>query len=645
MINVKISEMTIKTACLQSLRDLNKTATVREIYEHIIERGYCDFTNSKTPLNTLHRDLGILFNEGEIIRAKAGTYYLKGNEEMSDLPEIKIKKTEIINDSNSSVSIVPFDMVAINNINDSDNIEGGDYFSLFHKLSNKRKKDAEVLLDWEYRGIWETAIKKYSAKAHFIYELLQNADDVRATWVEFGLEPNGFWFKHNGKNFSISDTDTTKTDTNSGKLGDLNAITSIGNSSKIDDQKIGKFGIGFKSVFAYSSTPEIYDDNFNFKLENYIIPIEIEPILENRRKGETLFYFPFNHDAKSKEDAYFEIEEKLMSIFQPILFLNCLEKINWASANNSGEYSKKIIRSERFPDTESSLLEVTSIRNDEIHTENIWLFSRNIIYKPLQSKHKIVVGFFIQNDKKLKTGKQYDAFCFFPTKEKTNLGFIIQAPFMLTDNREGIMAGEKLNIDLIQQLAYLAADTLYYLKEIGIKDKTYLIDDTILDIVPYRETDFTDINNNEKISFKPFYDSILNKFKNEQIVPGRLDTGKYYESNKAYWLPDTRITEIFSDEQVSTLMDNADAGWVFISKWLKAVNAVDKTLEKYIRSVVKECLELPKILKKITSKFIEQQSDEWILKFYAYLNANEHQWDIAKKIPIILNQDRKAVTP
>lgn len=36
-------------------------------------------------------------------------------------------------------------------------------------------------------GIWETAIKKYSDSAHFVYELLQNADDTKATWVEFAF--------------------------------------------------------------------------------------------------------------------------------------------------------------------------------------------------------------------------------------------------------------------------------------------------------------------------------------------------------------------------------------------------------------------------------------------------------------------------
>jgi len=38
----------------------------------------------------------------------------------------------------------------------------------------------------------KTAIKKYSDSAHFVYELLQNAGDTKATWVEFDIDKNGF---------------------------------------------------------------------------------------------------------------------------------------------------------------------------------------------------------------------------------------------------------------------------------------------------------------------------------------------------------------------------------------------------------------------------------------------------------------------
>ncbi|MCB0538095.1 MAG: hypothetical protein KDE33_11290 [Bacteroidetes bacterium] len=359
-------------------------------------------------------------------------------------------------------------------------------------LQKVKKQDVEVLLKKAYRGIWETAIKKYSDSAHFVYELLQNADDTKATWVEFTLEEEGLWFKHNGSvRFTISDPDNEDDDSESGRLGHINAITSIGNSTKIDEQKIGKFGIGFKAVFAYSLTPHIYDDAFNFKLENYIVPTEIPANTQRRKQGETLFYFPFNHTAKSKEDAYTEIEEKLESLFQPILFLTNLQKIKWVSSGKNGEYSKKQVKSETFQKIQASLVEVASVENGVTKKEYIWLFSSDGVYKTLKSSHRIAVGFFVIDQKELETGYQYEAFCFFPTKEETKLGFIIQAPFLLTDSREGIKAGEQWNVEIMQLVANLAADSLPILKQIGIREKTYLVNDSILDLIPYKESDFS----------------------------------------------------------------------------------------------------------------------------------------------------------
>lgn len=519
---------------------------------------------------------------------------------------------------------------------------------LFNKLSEKRKRDAGVLLDWEYRGIWETAIKKYSDTAHFVYELLQNADDTKASQVEFKLESNGLWFKHNGSiKFTVSDIDTAKEDTYAGTLGHINSITAIGNSSKIDEQKIGKFGIGFKAVFAYSISPHIYDDNFNFKLENYIVPYEIEPLNGQRAAGETVFYFPFNHISKSPEDAFTEIEDKLDSLFQPILFLTNLQKITWKSNEKEGIYSKRILKTEQFDNIRAELTEVESVENEINKNELIWLFSTIVPQKQHRPNHRIYVGFFVINQKELETGYTYDAFCFFPTKEETKLGFVLQAPFLLTDSREGIKAGEQWNVEIMQLAAKLAANSLPILKTIGERDKTYLINDNILELIPYKESDFVDVDSKAKISFKPFYTEILKKFQSDQLLPGR--NGKYYKTAKSYWASDPELAELFSDQQISKLMGNPDSGLVFVSKGQKQLNQANKTLESYINSIINDTLDPKKLLRRIDAPFMEAQSDEWLLKFYAYLGGRKSLWDdkekLAQKRPILLNQERKAVVP
>lgn len=517
------------------------------------------------------------------------------------------------------------------------------------KLKEAKQKDIEVLLKKSYRGIWETAIKKYSDSAHFVYELLQNADDTKASWVEFIIEEKGLWFKHNGSiRFTISDPANEDRDSDLGTLGHINAITSIGNSTKrIDEQKIGKFGIGFKAVFAYSLTPHIYDDNFNFKLENYIVPTEIEPNNQIRNKGETLFYFPFNLIAKPEKQAYAEIEKKLESLFQPILFLSNIQKIKWVSLKKNGEYSKITLKTKNINKIDASLIEVSNIKNGITKKERLWLFSKYVNLSTLHLLHKIVVAFVILDDSILKTGTQYQAFCFFPTKEETKLNFIIQAPFLLTDSREGIKAGDDWNIDIIQLVAELAGDAIILLKLLSDKEKNNFINDSILELIPYKENDFSEIGDNVKISFKPFYTIILQKFITQQIIPGR--DGKYFKKENAYWASDPELAELFSDEQISLLMDNPCSGWVFPSKGQKQINQANKQLESYINSIIKENLYPKKLLTRITSVFIEQQTDEWLLKFYAYLGGRKSLWDdkdkLAIKRPILLNQNRKAIIP
>lgn len=190
--------------------------------------------------------------------------------------------------------------------------------ALFEELHQSRKRDYETFRKKSYRGIWSGVIDKYPESAHFIYELLQNADDAEATWVEVDINPYRLMFKHNGlKHFNITKEEAEP-------VGDINSITSIGDSSKNQlDNKIGKFGVGFKAVFQYTAIPEIYDDTFKFKIENYIIPTLLESDHPNRKEGETLFVLPF------KDDSAFEvIVKRLRDLQNPLLFLRNLSKID-----------------------------------------------------------------------------------------------------------------------------------------------------------------------------------------------------------------------------------------------------------------------------------------------------------------------------
>lgn len=513
----------------------------------------------------------------------------------------------------------------------------------FEKLTADREDSARTLEKRSMKGVKTSVVDKYTDQAHFIYELLQNADDANATSVRFVLDKNGLVFAHNGtRRFTVTDPDNEDEDSINGTLGDINSITSIANSNKNDDKNtIGKFGVGFKAVFQYTETPIIYDPKIAFRIERFIVPKLIEEDYKSRKSNETLFLFPFNHPKKTAKEAYEDISSKLKSLVFPILFLSKLQKIHFDIEGFKGTYSKDVKESRYFKDIIAERVHLIQNNGEEKTVEDLWLFSRE------EDSNVYSVGFALDKHGKLKPIDK-SAFCFFPTKEDTKLHFIVHAPFLLNDSREGILAGEDHNKKMINLLARLAGDALVCLKDIAVETQTMIINDDILDIVPYDDEVFTEIGNRDRISFKPFYDEIKQRFESEDIIPS---TDGYVYGEDAYWPFYTVISEIFSDEQLSELTFNPDARWVFSSLPRHSLQRVRDTKSDYIDDIVNACIDDDDLLvgnyvagtKKINHEFIENQSIEWLHKFYAWLSETTKRSDISKKLPVFLNSDGKAV--
>ena len=166
-------------------------------------------------------------------------------------------------------------------------------------------------------GIRRLLTDLYPDNAHFIYELLQNAEDARATEVRFTLRENCVEFEHNGAQLFT--------------LEDVDSITSIGFSKKREDHtSIGKFGVGFKAVFAYTETPEIASGEYHFRIRDLVVPdtegLAFCPLCEKQ----TYFSFPFDNDAKPPEKARAEIERNLQKLDEStLLFLSSIKKIEY----------------------------------------------------------------------------------------------------------------------------------------------------------------------------------------------------------------------------------------------------------------------------------------------------------------------------
>ena len=157
--------------------------------------------------------------------------------------------------------------------------------------------------------------RMYSDRTHFLFEILQNAEDARAQKINFELYHDRLEVYHDGRLFTEDD---------------VRGITGIGEGRKADDlTQIGRFGIGFKSVYAYTLAPEIHSEDEHFKIENYVRPYKTGK-KNPSKQWTTLFVIPFNHPEVKPGKAYDEISTGLRNLgVRTLLFLKNIKVIKW----------------------------------------------------------------------------------------------------------------------------------------------------------------------------------------------------------------------------------------------------------------------------------------------------------------------------
>ena len=498
---------------------------------------------------------------------------------------------------------------------------------LFQKLSEEREKDAMTFKKESYSGVWRSIIDKYPDSAHFIYELLQNADDVEATEVDILLDKDFLVFKHNGRiKFSISEDKPSLPN-----YGHINSITGIGASTKSYDDatnKIGKFGVGFKSVFQYTDRPEIYDDNFRFAIEDYIVPKRLFQDHSLRKEGETLFYLPFFNAEKSSE----EIHQKLLNLDNPILFLRHLKKITWKTTKNDQEhvYSKEIRRKEI---KDEICCELITLDNCGIK-KTIWLFTKGVWVSEIQKTHTISVGYYLNdNEDSIDTICRPRIFCFFPTSESFDLCVVCHAPFLLVDSRQQLKRNENVNKFFINELSKLAARALPLLCELGNEDSRKILNDNIFSIVPLKERYAQD-----EVSSNPFYQEYLKVIKREKVLMSR--NGSYIWLENAYVALPAVLTEIVSTPQLRELTNESSIDFLDT-----AVTSQKGAIWDYIINTLKvKQFTTELLVRSLTPEFMDEQNKEWILKLYSFfresarnlfLDDNKRQEKLIRYAPII----------
>lgn len=476
-----------------------------------------------------------------------------------------------------------------------------------------------------FKRIGEFLAKQlYNDQTHFIYELLQNTEDALSRQnqndqnskfpksITFRLYSDHLEISHFGKPFDEAD---------------VRGICNILEGTKQDDEKqIGKFGIGFKSVYAFTSSPEIYSGSEHFKIEEYIYPCSINP--RELLPGETVFIFPFNHKSELQKNTFDRILNKLDSLKPSILLFLChIEEISWnVEGGSTITYRREM---QRIDSNCKKVIVIGKGRKE-------WL----VFDKPVEghSNLKVEIAFLLSKDRQ--TGKEQivsvgssPLVVFLPTEIETDLQFLVQGPYHTTPARDNIRRDDIFNQSLIEHTAALVAEVLPLIRDMG------LLTVNSLNVLPIRKSDFE-----KNPIFSLVFEEVRQAFREKALLPTILDD-QYVPARQAKLARSKDFRQLLSETQLQQLYGST---YTWLSDEITQGRTPD--IHKYITEELDvQEIEPEDFARKFNKLFIEQQSDGWVARFYAFLNKQEALWragdGILRNKPFIRLQDATHVAP
>ena len=492
------------------------------------------------------------------------------------------------------------------------------------QLSEERKELRQTLIkNRAMKGFKGLLTLLYSDKVHFIYELLQNAEDAKASEVKFFLNTDRLEFEHNGTClFTIEDVDS---------------ITNIGSTTKADDAtSIGKFGIGFKAVFAYTSTPEIESGPYHFRIHDMFVP-ETENLhpgaLGERR---TRFIFPFDNPDKPPKQAVTEIEDKLQKLNEnTLMFLSNIRKIEYYLPDSTNGFLERIESVNDKNQIEISVMRPRNIVPDSTH---FLRFEKDVSVKDEENdenkKCKIAVAFGMDKPKnqnrKIKPLKGQVNIYFPATKETSKLQFHMHAPFASTVARNSVRDCPA-NDELRDHLAVLVAESMH-----AIYDEK-LLDVEFLATLP---------NNRDDLSpfYLPIQEKLIKEFNRAKLVP--MKQGGHAPASGAFRTVrgERGLSDLIEDKDLGTLLGKDSS----LPLWIANPPRLDSSREDNFLTMLKisewtienliEILETEsdQVMEWLKQKDFEQKDFEWHQDLYVLLDdflqrAPSYPYDAARE--------------
>lgn len=456
----------------------------------------------------------------------------------------------------------------------------------------------------------------YTNRTHFVLELLQNAEDAKASRILFTLFDDRLEVTHDGRIFNEQD---------------VKGICGVGEGTKADDlTQIGKFGIGFKSVYVYTSAPEIFSGDEHFRIEHYVRPQEVEP-KEFQEPWTTRFVLPFDRKDFNSGIAFQEIGDRLRKLdSMTMLFLRNIQQIEYQLPDDVHDIYR------RHDKGATGCMRRVDIG---VEKENWLIFERPILVPHNSPPVRVETAFKLETDlvgniEGIKQIHESPLFVYFPTERDTRLGFFIQGPYRTTLSRDNIPSDDAWNEKLIVETAALIVESMRRLKEMD------LLTVPLLETLPVRAEDFP-----QGSLFHPIFNKVREALMNNELLPA--NDGTFISASNAKLARGDAIRNLLNHEQLGSLFDLSNE-----IKWLFSEITRDRTqdLWRYLRDELEiEEVNPDMFAHRLSPEFLEKQDDEWFIEFYKFLSGQTtlwiYSWETLRSKPILRLQDGTHVNP
>jgi len=463
-----------------------------------------------------------------------------------------------------------------------------------------------------------TSQRLYGEKIHYVLELIQNAEDEVSSSITFMFNEDNVVIINDGRPFDEED---------------VWGICSVRPGKK--KNKIGFFGIGFKSVFNITKKPQIISNKFNFEIESYIYPKPKTAFPENLKryyspKRETIFVLPYCSELATPEgliENFNTIDDKIL------LFLENLGELKFIDNIRSSKWE---IKKNLEGDSEVSLYDT---RNEEetkwrVFHRNIQVDNEKIVPEGKEGikETRITIAFPIDSATRDTIKKSGVVYCYLPTRERTDLPFLIQADFLPTIGRENI-SDHLWNVWLMKELGTLAADAID-----EIKDDEQICD-FLYDFIPLSEEIQDDLIRN-------LYTSLFETLKEKEIAK---TTKGWLKPGNCVIPDDERLRHILTETDLKLLLHERvfyiDHDLSEKNHFTRAVNVLFELGVKKIGS--KEVVDFLQ-----EENEIRKKNKEWFLNLYDYLKTifdtgkkshwGDLPWDWDEDAKILFEELKKA---